>query len=67
MFKKENTKVNLVAELCQNHNGSITLLKEMVHAASEAGIKYIKIQDIISKELTHRKKFDYKKKKNIFW
>lgn len=64
MFKKENTKVNLVAELCQNHNGSITLLKEMVHAASEAGIKYIKIQDIISKELTHRKKFDYKKKKN---
>ena len=66
MFK-ENTKINLVAELCQNHNGSITLLKEMIHAASEAGIRYIKIQDIISKELVYRKKFDNpKSKKNLF-
>ena len=66
MFK-ENTKINLVAELCQNHNGSITLLKEMIHAASEAGIKYVKIQDIVSKELVHRKKFDNpKSKKNLF-
>ena len=66
MFK-ENTKINLVAELCQNHNGSISLLKEMIHAASEAGIKYLKIQDIVSKELVHRKKFDNpKSKKNLF-
>ena len=67
MFTNEKTNVNLVAELCQNHNGSITLLKEMIHAASEAGIKYIKIQDILSKELVHRKKFDDpKSKKNLF-
>ena len=67
MFTNEKINVNLVAELCQNHNGSITLLKEMIHAASEAGIKYIKIQDILSKELVHRKKFDDpKSKKNLF-
>lgn len=51
-------KNKLIAELCQNHNGSISLLKEMVAAAKEAGIKHLKIQDIKSKELTNRKKFD---------
>ena len=51
-------KNKLIAELCQNHNGSISLLKEMVAAAKEAGIKHLKIQDIKSKELTYRKKFD---------
>ena len=51
-------KNKLIAELCQNHNGSISLLKEMVVAAKESGIKYLKIQDIKSQELTHRKKFD---------
>ncbi len=61
-------KNKLIAELCQNHNGSISLLKEMVVAAKESGIKYLKIQDIKSQELTHRKKFDrglIRKKKTI--
>ena len=48
----------IIAELCQNHNGDLKILKEMVHAASEAGADYCKIQSIRSKELTHRKKFD---------
>ncbi len=67
MFKKKNLdKPILVAELCQNHCGSITLLREMIIAAKEAGIKYLKIQDINSKNLVHRKKFDKKNNKNLF-
>ncbi len=48
----------IIAELCQNHNGDLSILKEMVHAAAEAGADYCKIQTIDSKELTHRKIFD---------
>ena len=67
MFNKNDLKKPvLVAELCQNHLGSLTLLKEMISAASEAGVKYLKIQDINSKDLVHRKKFDYKNKKNLY-
>ena len=35
-------------------------------AAKEAGIKYLKIQDINSKDLVYRKKFDKKNGKNLF-
>ena len=56
----------LIAELCQNHCGSITLMKEMVHAASEAGVKYIKIQDIHSSELIKRLRFDRKSSGSLF-
>ena len=67
MFKNNDLKKPvLVAELCQNHRGSISLLKEMISAAKEAGIKYLKIQDINSKDLVHRKKFDEKNNKNLF-
>lgn len=67
MFKKNDLKKPvLIAELCQNHCGSISLLKEMISAAREAGIKYLKIQDINSKDLVHRKKFDRKNDKNLF-
>ena len=38
-------------------------LKEMIIAAKEAGVKYLKIQDINSKNLVHRKKFDKKNNK----
>lgn len=51
-------KKNLILEICQNHNGSENLLKEMIHAASETGAKYIKIQDINSSELTFRPRFE---------
>ena len=47
----------IIAELCQNHNGDLKILKEMVHAAAESGAEYCKIQSIKSSELTHRKKF----------
>ncbi len=48
----------IIAELCQNHNGDIKILEEMVHAASESGADYAKIQSLHSSELTHRERFD---------
>ena len=48
----------IIAELCQNHNGDIKILQEMVHAAAESGADYAKIQSIDSSELTHRPRFD---------
>ena len=53
-FKHEK---NLILEICQNHNGSRAYLKDD-HAASETGAKFVKIQDIHSRELTNRSKFD---------
>ena len=48
----------IIAELCQNHNGDINILEEMVHAAAETGADYAKIQSLHSDELTHRERFD---------
>lgn len=48
----------IIAELCQNHNGDIKILEEMVHAAAESGADYAKIQSLHSDELTHRIRFD---------
>lgn len=48
----------IIAELCQNHNGDISILEEMVHAAAESGAEYAKIQSMLSKDLTHRLRFD---------
>ena len=36
-------KLTVVAELCQNHNGDISILKEMIHAAKESGIKIFEL------------------------
>lgn len=48
----------LIAECCQNHQGSRETLKRMVHAAAEAGADYVKIQAIRSRELTFRERFE---------
>ena len=48
----------LIAELCQNHNGDLKVLDEMVSAASSNGADYAKIQAIDSSELTFRKRFE---------
>lgn len=48
----------IIAELCQNHNGDLKILEEMVHAASESGADFAKIQSLHSNELTHRERFD---------
>ena len=44
----------LIAELCQNHNGNFDILEEMVSAAAESGADYAKIQAISSDDLTFR-------------
>jgi N,N'-diacetyllegionaminate synthase len=48
----------LIAELCQNHNGEISILEEMVAAAAESGADYAKIQSIDSEELSFRERFE---------
>jgi N,N'-diacetyllegionaminate synthase len=48
----------IIAECCQNHNGDLELLKDMVVAAAEAGATYVKMQTIYSEDLTHRPRFD---------
>jgi sialic acid synthase SpsE len=51
-------KKAIIAECCQNHNGNLEILKDMVWAAAEAGADYVKIQDINSNELTKRERFE---------
>jgi N,N'-diacetyllegionaminate synthase len=48
----------IIAECCQNHNGSKEILKRMIHEAAENGADFVKIQAIRSRELTHRPQFD---------
>lgn len=48
----------IIAELCQNHNGDLKLLGEMIDAAAQAGAHFVKMQCIRSHELTHRAEFD---------
>lgn len=48
----------LIAELCQNHNGSRETLDEMVKAAADAGADYAKIQTIFADDLTPRGRFE---------
>lgn len=48
----------LIAECCQNHNGSREILKRMVHEAADAGADYVKIQGLYSQELSFRERFE---------
>jgi N,N'-diacetyllegionaminate synthase len=48
----------LIAECCQNHNGSLEILKRMIHEAATHGADYVKIQAIRSRELTRRERFE---------
>tara|TARA_A100001015_G_scaffold319490_1_gene442518 strand:+ start:1114 stop:2088 length:975 start_codon:yes stop_codon:yes gene_type:complete len=47
-----------IAELCQNHNGDVELLWDMVHAAKESGATHIKIQTIFADRLSYRTQFE---------
>ena len=51
-------KINLIAELCQNHLGDINIVEEMIHAAKENGADFVKIQSMRSKDLNFRKRFE---------
>jgi sialic acid synthase SpsE len=47
----------IIAEFCQNHNGDLKILKEMVWAAAEAGATYAKVQSMLADELAFRERF----------
>jgi len=51
-------KPKITAEACQNHNGDLEILKDMIYAAKEAGADYIKIQSMLADDLTQRKRFE---------
>ena len=59
--------IKYIAELCQNHSGKIENIEKMVDECAFYGAKIIKLQYILSKNLSHRPQFDYglKNKKKI--
>tara|TARA_Y100000034_G_C6894915_1_gene412404 strand:+ start:341 stop:1303 length:963 start_codon:yes stop_codon:yes gene_type:complete len=48
----------IIAELCQNHNGDLDILDDMVRDAAAAGADYVKIQSCLSKDLSFRERFE---------
>ena len=50
--------MKLIAELCQNHNGDIDILKDMVVKSAESGADIVKIQSIKANSLTKRDEFE---------
>lgn len=57
--------MGIIAELCQNHNGDVFLLKEMVFQAKEAGAEFAKIQTFFADDLTDEWKWDYDRLKKV--
>lgn len=50
--------MKLIAELCQNHNGDINALLNMVDEAADAGATHVKIQHIFAENVTFRPQFE---------
>ncbi|MCH2403732.1 MAG: N-acetylneuraminate synthase family protein [Nitrososphaerales archaeon] len=48
----------IIAELCQNHNGDVNILKDMIWSAADSGATHAKIQTIFSEDLTFRERFE---------
>ncbi len=48
----------IIAECCQNHKGDLSLLKDMIWAARDAGADYVKIQSMLADELAVRPRFE---------
>lgn len=51
----------IIAEAGVNHNGSMTLAKQMVKKAKQAGADYVKFQTFVPEKLVSR----FAKKQNI--
>ena len=49
--------MKIIAELCQNHNGDINLVKDMVAQAKYNGADIVKIQSIKANSLTKREEY----------
>lgn len=52
------SETKIIAEFCQNHNGDLKILEEMVIDAAQGGATYGKIQMLYSNELTLRQQFE---------
>lgn len=50
--------MNIIAELCQNHNGSFDVVKRMVDSAVSAGATHVKLQAIYARNLVFRTQFE---------
>lgn len=48
----------IIAEMCQNHNGRLDILEEMVRLAGQSGASHAKLQGIYSPELVFRRRFE---------
>ncbi|MFH1101120.1 MAG: N-acetylneuraminate synthase family protein [Methanobacteriota archaeon] len=55
---KNKREIIIIAECCQNHNGDVDILKQMVCEAAHAGAAYVKIQTMYADELTKRERFE---------
>lgn len=50
--------MKIIAEFCQNHNGDMTIVKDMIKEVAKVGATHAKIQTMFADELTHRQRFD---------
>lgn len=50
--------MQVIAELCQNHNGSAELVRQMVDAAAGSGATHVKLQNIFARSLAYRSQFE---------
>ncbi len=48
----------IIAECCQNHNGDLAILKDMIWSAADAGADYVKIQSMLARDLAFRERFE---------
>lgn len=48
----------IIAEVCQNHNGSRETLEAMIKAAAENGADMVKMQSMWSQDVTKRERFE---------
>ena len=48
----------IIAELCQNHNGDVNILKDMIWRAADSGASHVKIHTIFSEDSTLRERFE---------
>jgi sialic acid synthase SpsE len=55
----------IIAELCQNHNGDMAILKDMVFQAKEAGAHFAKIQTFFADDLSPEWTHDYARLKKL--
>ena len=62
------TKINFIAELCQNHLGKIKNVEKMLDECATNGAKIIKLQYIYAKNLSYRARFEngISEKKKIY-